>query len=258
MMRAGPWAIGFAALMALVILVPIMAVVPVAFSAHSFVRLPPESWSIRWWNAFLSDPSWLKALATSLEVAILASLLSVAAGTAAAVALAGLAPVARTIISALFLGPVIVPVIVLAVGLYALARSIGLVGTVSGLVIAHTMLALPYAVLNIGVSVSALDRRLGLAAAGLGAGGWHIFRTVTFPLILPGVLGGGVFAFVTSFDEVVLAVFLSGPSVKTIPVRIWEEVRVEYTPIVAVAATLMIGLALVAALASRLITRRRA
>jgi putative spermidine/putrescine transport system permease protein len=95
-----------------------------------------------------------------------------------------------------------------------------------------------------------------LAASGLGASPWRVFRTVTLPLILPGVAGGGVFAFVTSFDEVVLSVFLAGPTVKTLPVRIWEEVRVEYTPVVAVAATLMISLALLAALGSRLVAGR--
>ena len=148
--------------------------------------------------------------------------------------------------------------IVLAVGLYALARAAGLVGTTTGLVLAHTMLALPYVALNVGVSVAALDPQLNLAAAGLGAGGWRIFRTVTLPLIMPGVVGGGVFAFVTSFDEVVLSIFLAGPAVKTLPVRIWEEIRVEYTPVVAVAATMMIAFALAGALASRLAARRAA
>ena len=246
----------FAALAAIVVVAPIMAVVPVAFSDRSFVRLPPEGWSLRWWHAFLSDPTWLQALTNSFEVAILSSLLSVTAGTAAALGMVELGPTARKFVTAVFLGPVVAPVIVLAVGLYALARSIGLVGSILGLVIAHTMLALPYAVLNIGVSVATVDPRLALAAAGLGAGSWRIFRTVTLPLILPGVAGGAVFAFVTSFDEVVLAIFLSGPRVKTLPVRIWEEIRVEYTPIVAVAATIMIALALCGALASRIVTRR--
>jgi putative spermidine/putrescine transport system permease protein len=118
------------------------------------------------------------------------------------------------------------------------------------------MLALPYVALNVGVSVAALDPRLPLAATGLGAGPWRIFRTVTLPLILPGVIGGSIFAFVTSFDEVVLSAFLAGPAVKTLPVRIWEEIRIEYTPVVAVAATIMIALALAGALISRLFARR--
>ena len=130
-------------------------------------------------------------------------------------------------------------VIVLAVGLYALARSFGLVGSMFGLVLAHTMLALPYVVLNVGGRCrSARSGAWRWPRAGLGAGPWRAFRTVTLPSILPGIVGGGVFAFVTSFDEVVLAVFLAGPSGQTLPVRIWEELRVEYTPIVAVAATI--------------------
>lgn len=257
-MRRGLALNAFAALVAALLVLPIFAIVPVAFSQPSFVRLPPDSWSLRWWAAFFADASWLRALLTSLEVALLSSLLAVAAGTAAALGLARLPPRLGRLATALFIGPVVAPVIVLAVGLYAMARALGLVGTTAGLVLAHTMLALPYVALNVGVSVAALDPRLGLAAAGLGAGAWRIFRTVTLPLILPGVVGGGVFAFVTSFDEVVLSVFLAGPSVKTLPVRIWEEVRVEYTPVVAVAATIMIALALAGAAASRLVTRRAA
>jgi putative spermidine/putrescine transport system permease protein len=151
----------------------------------------------------------------------------------------------------------LVPTIVLAVAIYALARSLGMVGTLPMLVIAHTMLALPYAALNVGISLRAVDSRLMLAASGLGAAPWGVFRTVTLPLILPGVVGGAVFAFVTSFDEVVLSMFLAGPSTKTLPVRIWEELRVELTPVVAVAATLMMALAFAGWALSRLVGRRR-
>jgi putative spermidine/putrescine transport system permease protein len=256
MTRAPLWSKGFAAIVGLALVVPILAVVPVAFSERSFVRLPPDGYSLRWWNAFLADASWRNALVTSLQVATLSSILAVATGTAAALGIQKLGPVGRKIATGLFLGPAVAPVIVLAVGLYALARATGLVGSLTGLVIAHTMLALPYAVLNIGVSVAAVDPRLAMAAASLGADNWRIFWTITLPLILPGVVGGAVFAFVTSFDEVVLAIFLSGPRVKTLPVRIWEEIRVEYTPVVAVAATIMIALALLGAAASRLVSRR--
>jgi putative spermidine/putrescine transport system permease protein len=256
MTRAPLWSKGFAVVVGLALVVPILAVIPVSFSERSFVRLPPESYSLRWWNAFLADASWRNALITSLQVATLSSILAVATGTAAALGIEKLGPTGRKIATGLFLGPAVAPVIVLAVGLYAIARAMGLVGSVTGLVIAHTMLALPYAVLNIGVSVAALDPRLAMAAAGLGAGPWRIFWTITLPLILPGVIGGAVFAFVTSFDEVVLSIFLSGPRVKTLPVRIWEEIRVEYTPVVAVAATIMIALALAGAAASRLVSRR--
>lgn len=258
MTPAGAWTKALAALLAAAIILPVLAVAPLAFSDQSFLVLPPRSWSLRWWGVFLADASWLRALLTSLEVAALSCLLSVTAGTAAALGLQELGPRMRALAAGLFLGPLVAPVIVLAVGLYALARSFGLVGSTLGLVLAHTMLALPYVVLNVGVSVAALDPRLALAASGLGAGPVRVFRTVTLPSILPGVVGGGIFAFVTSFDEVVLAVFLAGPSVRTLPVRIWEEVRTEYTPVVAVAATIMIVLAVAGAAVGRLATRRSA
>ena len=246
----------FVALVAAFLVLPIMAIVPAAFSAQSFIRLPPEAWSLRWWDTFFNDITWRLTLMTSLKVAALAMLISVVAGTAAALGIARSGPRGRTLLTGLFLGPVVTPAIVLAVALYSMARATGLVGTTTALVIAHTMLALPFVVLNVGVSLDGLDRRLLLAAAGLGAGSFRIFRTVTLPLISPGVVGGAVFAFVTSFDEVVLSIFLAGPTVKTLPVRIWEEIRVEYTPVVAVGATLMLAFALTAAAANRLLTRR--
>ena len=247
---------GFVALVAAFLVLPIMAIVPVAFSAQSFIRLPPESWSVRWWGMFFNDPSWRLTLIASLKVAAITTAVAVLFGTAAALGMARVGVRARALLTALFLGPVVTPAIVLAVAMYSMARAMGLVGTLGALALAHTMLALPFVVLNVGVSLDSLDRRLLLAAAGLGADAWHAFRTVTLPLILPGVVGGAVFAFVTSFDEVVLSIFLAGPAVKTLPVRIWEEIRVEYTPVVAVGATVMLALALGAAGANRLLARK--
>jgi putative spermidine/putrescine transport system permease protein len=237
---------------------PLLAVVPAAFNDQNFILLPPTLWSLRWWRVFFADPSWRRALATSLEVASLATVLATCLGTAAALGLSRLGGRLRAVVLAAFVGPIVVPTIVLAIALYAMARGLGIVGTVAALVIAHTMLALPYAALNVGVSLRAVDSRLMLAASGLGAGPWHTFRTVTLPLILPGVLGGAVFAFITSFDEVVLSIFLAGPEAKTLPVRIWEEIRVDLTPVVAVAATLMMALALAGWGIARLAGPRRA
>ena len=118
-------------------------------------------------------------------------------------------------------------------------------GTIIGLALGHTLLCLPFAVINIGVSLKGLDPTLLRAAAGLGAGPLHIFRTVTLPLILPGLAGGAAFAFITSFDEVVISIFLVGIKAKTLPVKMWEIMRVEFTPVTAVASTLLIILTLV-------------
>lgn len=238
------------------LLLPVLAIVPAAFGARSYLRLPPEEWSLRWWATFFADASWRHALGTSLLLALLTMALSVGIGLPAALGLARLPARWRAVATGLVIGPAIVPAIVLAVALYAVARGTGLVGTLIGLALAHAMLALPYAVMNIRVSLGALDQRLTQAASGLGATPWRVFRTVTWPLILPGVAGAAAFAFITSFDEVVLSVFLSGPQVKTLPVRMWEEIRVELTPVIAVAATVMIALALVVGAVGG--TRRRA
>jgi putative spermidine/putrescine transport system permease protein len=248
---------GFAALVAAFLVLPVLAVVPAAFDSSDYILLPPSRWSFRWWEVFFADASWRRALATSLEVASLATLLATGFGTGAALGLARLSGRLRAVVLAVFVGPVVVPTIVLAVALYSVASRLGLVGTVLALVIAHTTLALPYAALNVGVSLRAVDPRLMLAASGLGAGPWLAFRTVTLPLILPGIVGGAIFAFVTSFDEVVLSIFLAGPGVKTLPVRIWEEIRVELTPVVAVAATVMMALALAGWGIARLAEGRR-
>jgi putative spermidine/putrescine transport system permease protein len=247
-----------AALVAGFLVLPILAVVPAAFNERSFILLPPASWSLRWWHVFFADPSWRRALVTSLEVAVCVTALAITLGTAAALGLARLGGKLRALVLAVFVGPVVVPTIVLAVAIYAVARSVGMVGTLPALVVAHTMLALPYAALNVGVSLRAVDPRMMLAASGLGAAPFRVFRTITLPLILPGMIGGAVFAFVTSFDEVVLSMFLAGPSAKTLPVRIWEELRVELTPVVAVAATLMMALALMGWGMSRVFGSRRA
>lgn len=237
---------------------PILAVIPASFNQASFITLPPVAYSGRWYEAFISDPEWRQALFASLHVAVIATIVAVVTGTAAALGLHRLTGRSRGILTGLFLAPMIVPVIVTAVAVYRSALDVGLSGTPLGLGLAHALLALPFVVINVGIALRGVEENWLRAAAGLGAGPWRIFRTVTLPLIAPGVIGGAVFAFVTSFDEVVLSIFLSGPTVKTLPVRIWEEIRVEYTPLVAVAATIMLTLALLAALVSRLMTRRAA
>ena len=156
----------FAGLVAAFFVLPIIAIVPAAFNKASYIRIPPDHWSLRWWFVFFADSSWLRALGTSLEVGILSAIVAVIVGVAAALGLARLQGRLRALASGLLLGPAIVPVIVLAVSLYGMVLSLGLLGTTIGLVLAHTMLGLPYVTLNTSVSLSSLDPKLKLAAAG--------------------------------------------------------------------------------------------
>lgn len=224
---------------------PSLVVLPASINNASFIRLPPSAVSLRWYGVFFQDSEWLASLATSVKVAALATSFALVLGTAAALGLDRIAGPWRKLLSGFFLAPLIVPAIITAVALYYVSRPLGLVGTTLGLALGHTLLALPYVVVNVGVSLASLDRTLPRAAAGLGASAARVFRTVTLPAILPGLAGGAVFAAITSFDEVVISIFLAGIQSKTIPVKMWETIRVEFTPVVAVAATLLIALTLV-------------
>jgi putative spermidine/putrescine transport system permease protein len=239
------------------LVLPILAVIPTSFNRASYIAIPPESWSLRWYSAFVADAEWRTSLSVSVQVALLAMVVALALGTPAAIGLQRVAPRLRSLLSGLFLAPMIVPVIVSAVAIYRTALDVGLNGTLIGMALSHAALALPFVIINVGISLRAIDQRWLQAAAGLGADSWTVFRTVTLPNILPGLVGGGVFAFITSFDEVVVAVFMAGYGAKTLPVKIWETIRLEFTPVVAVAATFMILLAGLLFLMARLIGTKR-
>src|SRR5690606_4342271 len=142
------------------------------------------------------------------------------------------------------------------VALYRIIIDLQITGSLWALVVGHVSLALPFVVINVGISLRSVEHDWLRAAEGLGAGPWTAVRTITLPNILPGLIGGGVFSFLTSFDEVVIAVFVAGYHTKTLPVKMWESIRLEFTPVVAVAATVMIGLAVALFLAARLIQGR--
>lgn len=237
------------------LLLPVLAVVPASFNASSFIRLPPQQVSLRWYHAFFADPEWLRALAASIEVALAATFIAVVVGTLAALGLERASPRLRALVIGLVLSPLIVPVIMTAIALYYVTRFVGLHGTVTGLALGHALLCLPFVVINVGIALRRVDINCRRAAEGLGASHWRIFRTITLPLILPGLVGGAAFAFVTSFDEVVIAIFLAGDTAKTLPVKMWEIVRVEFTPVAAVGSTLLIALTMLMFVAVQLLRR---
>lgn len=257
MTRLPPWltilAFAGANLVLAFLVLPILAVVPASFNASSFIALPPNAYSTRWYADFFADPGWRGSLWVSVKAAVLCTLFTLSVGVPAAIGLKRVPARMRSAVTAFFLAPIIVPVIVIAVAIYRTALDIGMNGTLAGMALSHACLALPFVVINVGISLNALDDRWLQAAAGLGASPWTIFRTITLPNILPGVIGGGIFAFITSFDEAIISVFMSGYAAKTLPVKIWETIRVEFTPAVAVAATLMIVLAAVLFVIGRLI-----
>jgi putative spermidine/putrescine transport system permease protein len=230
----------FVPVILLAMIAPIIVVILLSFSSASYLTFPPPAFSLRWYEAYLGSRDWLSATRISVEVAVATVILATTLGTAAALGLRRLPKLARTLATGLILSPLIMPVIVVAIGLYFAFARYGLVGTPIGLILAHTCLAVPFVVTSVSSSIAGLDRRLELAALSLGASPWGTFRQVTLPLIRPGVLVGALFAFITSFDELVVSLFLSGTNAVTLPRRMWEDLRYAIDPTIAAVSTLTI------------------
>jgi putative spermidine/putrescine transport system permease protein len=174
-----------------------------------------------------------------MQVATLTAILSTVLGTLAALGIVRGRFPGKGLANALILSPLIVPVIIIAIGFFAFYSIVRLTGSLPGLVLAHTALAVPFVIINVGTVLRTMDRNLELAAASLGADPVRTFWRVTFPIILPGVFAGALFAFITSWDEVVVSIFMTNTRFRTLPVEMWEQVRQVVDPTVAAVATVV-------------------
>ena len=223
------------------LMAPTLVVVPMSITASNSLTFPPEGFSTRWYEKMLTDPQWSSGFVNSAQVAFLTALLATVLGTLAALGtVRGRFP-GKSAVNALVLSPLIVPVIIIAIGMFSLFVRWKITGSIVGLVLAHTALAVPFVVINVATSLRTIDRNLELAAMNLGADPVRTFRRVTLPLILPGVLAGGLFAFITSWDEVVVSIFLTTARFRTLPVEMWEQVRQVVDPTVAAVATTLLA-----------------
>ena len=241
---------GFVGLTALFLLVPTLIIVPMSFTTTSTLEFPPVGFTMDLYGKVLGSPDWRSALLNSLTVAFAASVLATIVGTAAALALHSSRFFGKTVVLGLLLSPMVTPVIVLAVGMYMVFSGWGLVATRLGLVLAHSVLAIPFVVVSVSASLRMVNPSLAPASLGLGAGHWFTFRRVTLPLIKPGVLSGAVFAFITSWDEVVIALFLADVQPRTVPIMIWNQVRTNLDPATAAVAAILIAISALGVLLS--------
>lgn len=244
------------------LILPILIVVPMSFSASRFLQFPPPGLSLRWYARYLGDAEWIGATLRSLLVAGLVTAICTVLGTMAALGLVRGTFRGKQLVNSLIVSPMIVPVIIVAIALYFFyapfkAWGMPLIGTVPGLVIAHSLLALPLVVINVSATLKGFDRNLELASQSLGAGPLVTFRRITLPLIRPGIVSGALFAFITSFDELVIAIFISGSTARTLPVKMWEGIRLEIDPTIAAVSTLLIGLSVALLLAMELLRQDR-
>lgn len=232
----------YSGIVLLFLALPILLIVVVSFSTAGYLTFPPPGFGLRWYRAYVDSAEWLAATSLSLSIAAAVVVLSTTLGTLAALGLASLPGAARGVAAALILSPLIVPGIVVAIGIYYAFSRYGLVGSPVGLVLAHTCLAVPFVVTSVSASLAGFDRRLEQAARSLGATPFGAFRQVTLPLIRSGVLVGALFAFITSFDELIVALFLSGSGAVTLPRRMWDDLRFAIDPTIAAVSTLTIVL----------------
>ncbi|MFO7399289.1 MAG: ABC transporter permease [Actinomycetales bacterium] len=252
--------IALAVFTGLVLVLPVLIVALMSFSDSPYLTFPPKGWSLRWFENFFQDPDWLASAAASLRVACLVTVLSVVLGTTAALGLVrGRLPL-KPVISGLVIAPLIVPYVIVGLAAYAVALEVGVTETTVGFVLVHTALAVPYVVVNVAAALASFDHRLEQAAMSLGASPVVAFLRVTLPIIAPSVAAGALFSFITSWDEVVVSIFLSGPDITTLPVRMWSGVRVRIDPTVAAVSAMLLTLTIsffAAGAAGRFLRNRR-
>jgi len=236
---------------------PILVIVPISFSSAQYLSFPPPGLSLQWYERFLGRQEWLDSIWLSLKVAVMSTAFTLVLGTLAAVALVRHRFRGKTLVYAIILSPMIVPTIISAIAIYFLFARLGLVGTTFAMAIGHTVVALPLVVIAVSSVLQQFDIRLEHAAVSLGATPWTAFRRVTLPLVFPGVMAGGLFAFLTSFDELLIPLFLSGPTSLTLPVRMWNSMLVQVEPTIAAVASFMIAVAVLTLIAANLLRSRR-
>jgi putative spermidine/putrescine transport system permease protein len=220
-------------------LAPTLVVIPMGFTSIPSFKFPPPGWSTQWYSEFFNSSAWYGSLGNSVLVALAVTAIATCIGTAAALGLVRGSARGRGAIQAVLLSPMIVPAVVAAIGIYRVYLIWHLTGTLFGFIAAHTCLAIPLVVITVSATLRTVDPQLERAASSLGAGPVATFRQVTLPLILPGVLVGAVFAFMTSFDEVVVSIFLATAETSTLPVQMYTNVTREIDPTVAAASTML-------------------
>ncbi len=238
------------------LVIPIIVVMIISFSKASYLTFPPPDWSMRWYEKFFSDRNWMTAFWNSLAIASLSAAISVSLGATAAMGIVRSDIRYKSGLMLLLVSPMIVPPVVLGLSLYSLFLNVGLTGTYLGLAAAHAIGGIPIVVVIVAASLQAVDRRLEQGAAVHGASPLTVFRTVTLPAIAPGLGAAIFFAFLHSFDELVLSLFLSSPRMKTLPLMLWADINYQLNPVLAVVSTLEVLLVVAGIILARPVLAR--
>jgi putative spermidine/putrescine transport system permease protein len=221
------------------LMLPLAVVFPISLSSAAYMQFPPPGFSWQWYERYLDDPQWIDATVRSLYIGAATAVLALAIGVPLAFSLVRRRFAGRALVDRLALAPLIVPTIILSVAIYGLFARLKLIGEWYGLAIAHTVLALPFVVLVMGAGLRDFDRSLEQAAEGLGAPRQQILLRVTLPLLRPSLVSAALLAFLSSFDELVVALFLAGPNM-TLPKKMFDNILMEIDPTIAAVSVMQI------------------
>ncbi len=245
------------------LITPILVVMPLSFNAQDFftftpemLRFDPAGYSLKHYRDFFTNPEWTSAVKNSLIIAPLATIISVSLGTLAAIGLSQSHVPGKRAIMAILISPMIVPLIISATGMYFFYSKINIVGTLWGVVLAHAVLGIPFVIITVTATLVGFDRSLVRAAANMGANPVTTFFRVQMPLILPGVISGGLFAFITSFDEVVVVLFIGSAELQTLPWQMFTGLREQLSPTILAAATVLVAISIVLLATVEMLRRR--
>jgi len=242
---------------------PILVIMPLSFNAEDFftftpkmLAFDPDGYSLKHYVDFFTNPDWQQALWNSVTIAPVATILATGFGTLAAIGLSQSHVPFKSAIMAILISPMIVPLIISAAGMYFFYSRIGLQGTYWGVVLAHAALGTPFVIITVTATLVGFDRSLTRASASLGANPVTTFFKVQMPLIMPGVISGALFAFITSFDEVVVVLFLGSASQKTLPWQMFTGLREQISPTILAVATLMVVISIILLTVLEMLRRR--
>ena len=240
MSRNSPLALLFNVLFMTFMLAPLIVVCLVAFTSKGYISMPTDGFSLRWFKAIWDNPHFIDAFYFSIYLGLASATIAIALALPASLAFARFRFPGRGAFMAFFLSPLMVPHIVLGVSFLSFLTKVGWYGTFIGLVFCHVIIIMPYALRLVLASVTGLDRSAESAAVSLGASNWMTFRRITLPMIIPGVAGGWVLSFITSFDELTMSIFVASPSTTTLPVRMYQHITETIDPLIAsISATLI-------------------
>lgn len=231
---------GFNALVLLFLVLPILVIVPLSFSESSFLSYPMPGVSLKWYQNLFESDEWMRAAKNSFIVAPAATLIATVLGTLAAVGLNKSEFRGKALVMAVLISPMVVPVVVVGVGVYLFFADIGLSESYLGLILAHAALGAPFVVTTVCATLQGFNHNLVRASLSLGASPLSTFFRITLPVIAPGLVSGALFAFATSFDEVVITLFVAGPGQSTIPRQMFSGIRENISPTIAALATILI------------------